>query len=449
LVYRGSVLEIAKEHIIVLTNDCNYLKLRKKGNIEIGKEIMFIDDDIIKDKSRGYRPLLIGIAATIILLVITSLGHLGLNFLGGFETFAIVSLDINPSLEFEIDSDKIVRKVNPLNEDAKTLIDDNMIGITIEDAVNIVIDEAIEKNYLNEVNNTILISDTVIKNKSKDIPNLKKDIIDKIKENEELQDINLVYIKSNNEDLKEARKNKISIGKYEIYKVVSKEKPNISIEEIKDKKISEIVKENENLVKKDKIKIKKIDKEDKSDDKKDREKDRKKDQKKNEKKNEKRNKDNIEKEDKDIENKKDKKEKIEKIKDNEDKHDENKNKAKKEKDEEEVDEEKVDEEDLKKTKYENKKEEKHDNKKLEENNQKKKDEIEKDMDKRDIEKDKMDEEENKSKAHRKDDEKNKENKDSDKKDRDDKKENDKSDESEKDKGKKKTIDTQRIKPGNQ
>ena len=134
MAYKGLVMETTNDYIIVLTDDSKYVKLKKKGDIDIGKKIMFIDEDIVKNKNNYYTPLL-GIAAAIILLITTIFGQFGFNIMGNFETYAIVSLDINPSIEFKIDKKKIVRDIKSLNEDGVDLIDDNMIGMKIEDAI--------------------------------------------------------------------------------------------------------------------------------------------------------------------------------------------------------------------------------------------------------------------------------------------------------------------------
>lgn len=264
MVYQGVVMEVEKSHIIVLTNATNYVKLKKKGNIDIGKKIVFIEDDIIKKSNRSLKPL-IGIAAAIILVIATIIGQFGIDFIGNFQAYAIVSLDINPSLEFQIDEKEIVKKINSLNKDGREIIDDNMVGMKIEDAIILSIKKAINKQYLNNENNVVLVSDVIIDDNAKLTTVIENEIFEKVEEHKELQGIDLIYVDSNKEDLEKAKENQVSVGKYKVYKIISDNKPDVKIEDIKNKKVSDIVKENKDLTKDDKVKTKKKGKENKRD----------------------------------------------------------------------------------------------------------------------------------------------------------------------------------------
>ncbi|SKC85617.1 anti-sigma factor domain-containing protein [Maledivibacter halophilus] len=261
MIYKGLIMEVQKDCIIVLTDSNNYLKLKKKSNIDIGKKIMFIEEDIIKKQKKSIRPL-IGIAAAIILLITTVIGQYGMELIDGFNAYAIVSVDINPSLEFQIDKKEIVKKIKALNNDGEELLDEKMIGMKIEEAILYSIKTAFNKKYINNANNVVLISEMMMDNKEvKSLKVMEDKINEKIDEDEEIKDINLIYIQSDKEDLKKARENKVSIGKYEVYKVLSNNNSNLKIEDIKDKKVSDIVKENKDITKDKRVKVKKEKKE--------------------------------------------------------------------------------------------------------------------------------------------------------------------------------------------
>ncbi|RKD20872.1 Anti-sigma factor N-terminus [Caminicella sporogenes DSM 14501] len=260
MVYRGLVLKVEENNILVFTNTCEYMKLKKKANIEVGKEIFFTQKDIIREKNKSYINL-ISIAAAIIFLMVATAGLLGIDFLGKFQTYAVVTLDINPSVEYEVDRNEIVKDIRPLNEEGKEITDDDMIGMEIGKVIYLSINNAREKRYLNEKNNVVLISNVVIRKDKNDTVKLKKEFINRIKQQEELKDIDIIYVESNRKDLKIARKNNISVGKYEIYKMIFQDNSNITIKQIKNKKISDIIKENKEIIqkvkklKKDKEKI--------------------------------------------------------------------------------------------------------------------------------------------------------------------------------------------------
>jgi hypothetical protein len=248
VVYQGLVIEVKKNYIIVLTDDTNYIKLKKKGNIDIGKKIMFIDEDIVKGSNKLSKPL-IGLAAIIILAIITIIGNLGIDFMGNFQAYAVVSLDINPSLEFEIDKKYIVKRVNYMNKDGKELINDDMIGMKIEDVVIASIKAALDKDYLNGQNNAVLISDVVMDDNPQHSALIEDKIFKKISEDKELNEIEIIYIEADEEDLEKAKENKVSVGKYKAYKIISDNKANIKIHDVK---VSDIAKEKNELIKRKK-----------------------------------------------------------------------------------------------------------------------------------------------------------------------------------------------------
>ncbi|MCG8542310.1 MAG: anti-sigma factor domain-containing protein [Clostridia bacterium] len=254
--YKGLIMEIKNDCLIVLTEDANYIKLKKKGNIHIGKKILFIEEDIIRERKKSLKSL-VAIAAAIILMITTIISQF--SSIESFKTYAIVSLDINPSLEFQIDKKEIVRKVRPLSKDGKELINNNMIGMKIEEAIILSIKMALDKKYINNIYNLVLVSEVIIEDELENPTVIEDKILEKVEKDKDLQDIKLLYLNSNKEDLEKARENQVSVGKYRAYEILSDKNPNIKIEDISDKKIGEIVEENKELAgnKKERVKKKK------------------------------------------------------------------------------------------------------------------------------------------------------------------------------------------------
>ncbi len=243
MVYKGRVIKEEKNYIIVLTKDCQYKKIRKKGQSQLGKEIIFLDEDIINKSTVRY-----GLVAAILLLIVTTAMFAGINFglINELNTYSVVGLDINPSIEFRIDDQGIVRKVTALDEEGKDLVNKQMIGMEIKGAVTLGINNAIDKKYLTSDNDTILISQVNLKDS--DNINIKNSVIQSIQETTDVQNVNLVYIESDKESFKEAEKNNMTAGKYEIYKKVAQNDDNVSIKSIKDMKVAEIAQNHEEII---------------------------------------------------------------------------------------------------------------------------------------------------------------------------------------------------------
>lgn len=120
---KGIVLEKHRKFTIVMTRDGSFQKVKPVRNAEIGSEVSYKvfaakTSGLLFFQSKKSSSLrYVAIACMIMLLV------LPFYFLGGQnKTYAYVNLDINPSLQIEIDSDLSVVSISPLNDDAKKLI---------------------------------------------------------------------------------------------------------------------------------------------------------------------------------------------------------------------------------------------------------------------------------------------------------------------------------------
>lgn len=100
---------------------------------------------------------LAGIAAAFVLLI---------GGMAGFRTYranytvaSTVSLDVNPSIEIEVNKKEEVLAVNPRNEDAQIVVGDmDFKGSNLDVAINALIGSMLRNGYLNELANSILIS---------------------------------------------------------------------------------------------------------------------------------------------------------------------------------------------------------------------------------------------------------------------------------------------------
>lgn len=100
---------------------------------------------------------LAGIAAAFVLLI---------GGLAGFQVYranysvaSTVSLDVNPSIEIQVNKKEEVLAVNPRNEDAKIVVGDmDFKGSNLDVTINALIGSMLRNGYLNELANSILIS---------------------------------------------------------------------------------------------------------------------------------------------------------------------------------------------------------------------------------------------------------------------------------------------------
>lgn len=115
----------------------------------------------MEKKSRSRRSRLVGFvaaAAALLLVLAGTVGVLASTSRSG-EVFATVSLDVNPSIEIAVNKQEKVISVKALNEDAERIVNNmELVGSSIDVAVNALIGSMLRNGYLSDIANSILIT---------------------------------------------------------------------------------------------------------------------------------------------------------------------------------------------------------------------------------------------------------------------------------------------------
>ena len=109
-----------------------------------------------KKKKAWLRPLIAAAACLCLLLG----GGFGLkSYRVNHMVDATVSLDVNPSVELQVNQKERVLNVKAMNEDGRIIVGDmDLSGSSLDVAVNALIGSMLQNGYLNELANSILIS---------------------------------------------------------------------------------------------------------------------------------------------------------------------------------------------------------------------------------------------------------------------------------------------------
>lgn len=159
------VLDCTAEEIIVVAKDGDFHRIAWKPGVKPGDQIYYFAEDLLEEtievlassstpnatlKKRGLQSL-VAIAAAILLLLVVNLPFFG-------ETMALMSIDINPSVELELDRKGKVVRVLSLNADATKLTDNlSLKGNHYELALTKLIEQAKQMGYDVE-NHSVLIA---------------------------------------------------------------------------------------------------------------------------------------------------------------------------------------------------------------------------------------------------------------------------------------------------
>lgn len=252
--YKAIVMEIKEEYAIVMTDDALLVRIKKRGALKEGDTIIFLEEDILK-KSKKIKCIsniivpFMYIASILMIIVLPNLSK---------KNYAVVTLDINPSIQLNIDKSKTIIKVLRLNKDAEKINLDDAIGMKLGEGLENIKYNLEKENY--KIKNDYALVGFAIIEDSKNAT-YEKEVKDIVKNS--FKGTNTIYLSSNKKDLQLANKEGISLGRYLADKKISYKydagKMNVDkiVDELKEDKnvyIQKPAKENKE-VKKEEIKV--------------------------------------------------------------------------------------------------------------------------------------------------------------------------------------------------
>ena len=253
---KAIVAEIDKKQMVVITDKGDFIKVKRQMSAGIGDEI-----ELKPRKTYLTYRKLAGMAACFLACILLSTGVYAY-----YTPYSYVSVDINPSIALSLNRFERVISVNPLNEDAVSLIKTakNLKNQDIDEALSEIIKSASEKGYISEESeNQVMV---VVSAKD---PKQEKELEDTVAEAaaKELSKVNdnygVLVEKTSVESYKNALSNKVSPGKEILADKLREVIPEIKDEEIKDMSVKEAV----HLIKEGRKDIKAAEKDDKGKDK--------------------------------------------------------------------------------------------------------------------------------------------------------------------------------------
>lgn len=267
---KGIVMEVNDIYAIVMNDSGIMEKISYKPGLSVGQKIFYFEEDIIRmdssenndgnnneskakdnvitldDKrrklSRNNRFIkTLGSIAALFLIVFTFFMH---NFMPE-KAYAVVTLDINPSIQMEVDSNKKIIKVEGVNDDGKKLDLTEIKGLDINEGINIIKQKLIDNNYLDR-NHDVLVAFALVNENEEKNDSYEEEILDSIKTT--FKSENIAYVKGNKEAVKEAKSQGISLGRYEASISAGNEAIKENIKDVPVKEITSIIRNKENCV---------------------------------------------------------------------------------------------------------------------------------------------------------------------------------------------------------
>lgn len=242
----GVIYDIVNDKAIILTQNSKFVMLNRREDMFLGQQIYYEEKDICRPGKNIYRYVSVcaGIAAVFVLIFLYRY-----MLPGNTSIFGYVAVDINPSVELYINKNYKVLEAVALNEDAAKLIKNlDVQNKTVENAVIDIIRESKNYGYINKGDKTEVLISAALNNVKKvegnndgvlDLDNLLNEIEKEI----EVQDSNIYskVLRVTSAERKAAQKYNISMGKYHLFLKAKERGINISIDKLKDMKVSALI----------------------------------------------------------------------------------------------------------------------------------------------------------------------------------------------------------------
>lgn len=158
-----------------------------------------------------------------------------------------VSLDINPSVEISVNIFNNIISIEATNEDGEKLLEGlNLENMTVEQAVNAIMQKAAELGYIADDGSTVV--SVITEKEDEELQNAASNGVSLAMSNKKL--IAPMYVDSSSPEMRaEAKALGVSPGKYKLIKMLQAIDPTITVDQYKDAKVSAIIrKANELLI---------------------------------------------------------------------------------------------------------------------------------------------------------------------------------------------------------
>jgi len=240
---RGLVLEIKKRSCIVITGDGQYLEVSKpRSGVEVGREIVFNRPVIYRFKATY-------LAVASIMVVVLAWWTFNAMLP---RAVAYVALDINPSLELAIDVDNEIISARGLNDEGKKLIQRvDLLHEPLDKGVQKIIAGCVEYHYLNQGQENLVLATVTDAKRNKTYIESKenkqiKEVYDCVYTsinntiNESGVGAELIVANANLDEMKKARENSVTPGRYLLQREARKNGVQITDQELREESIRKL-----------------------------------------------------------------------------------------------------------------------------------------------------------------------------------------------------------------
>lgn len=240
--FKAIVVEIKEKYIIVMKDGGEIVRINKKNDLKIGETIFCLDEDIyngrVESKNKGLKNLLIplGAVAALLLIFINPIFNRFSSNLN--NTYAVLTFDVNPSIEFNLDAKGKIIDVKGINDDGKMLDINTIKGLTVEEGAVKLKEILTNNNYLGN-GNSVLVGFSFLGGDNLQYEEKVQNVVKTT-----FNDTNVAFIKGNEQSLAMAEQQGISLGKYEAISQLDEEGIEEAFENLSTQELLDLLKAN-------------------------------------------------------------------------------------------------------------------------------------------------------------------------------------------------------------
>ena len=232
--FKGIVMEVKKDYSLVMKEDSQIVRVKNKEGMKKGDINIFLEEDLYEEKTsnkKNKNAIIISILSIAAVLAIIVLPMMQSNKI---NSYALVSLDINPSINFELDDNMNIVSIRGVNKDGKNLNLESLNGLALDKGLKKLKIDLENKKY-NLSKDSIIVGFTFLTDKEDNTyENDVKNII-----GTEFKDSKTAFFKGTKKNSEVAEQKGISLGRYEAKlsmdeDIMEEQIENMSVEEILD-----------------------------------------------------------------------------------------------------------------------------------------------------------------------------------------------------------------------
>ncbi len=198
---KAQIMEI-KDSYAIGFSDGEFIKLNKKAGLSVGDEIIFLDEDRFDQSQWSVNwKAMSGIVAACFAILIFAASI----YMNQFMVYAVVTLDINPSVELRLNKQNEILSVEAMNQDGQELLDLDIEGLSVDEAIELLVGEAVADGFVDILNDDYVMITTVpLRDNEIQAEEIEAKITMRVNEAKTLQSVNIAIVRADKDELDQA-----------------------------------------------------------------------------------------------------------------------------------------------------------------------------------------------------------------------------------------------------